>query len=154
MPIGLALRSAKKPVTAVLTVVIIPGSPESSPDTTENTLKPANAPASVVNIPVRALPIPSPNILVNTPFNVPKSSLGSCFKIFPIIGARLFTRKVFVDPSKASRAGWISSPKANFPSTFCADAFIAWNEPVKVDAASFAVVPVISKFSWIAWIAW
>ena len=70
--------------------------------------------------------------------------------MFPIIGKKLLKRKVEVVSAKACKDGRIFSPKANFPSTFCAAAFIDSNEPLKVDAASFAVVPVISKFSWIA----
>ena len=68
---------------------------------------------------------------------------GNALNIFPIIGKKFPIRKVAVVLAKASNEGLISSPKANFPSTFENEAFIESSDPLNVSADSLAVVPVI-----------
>ena len=78
---------------------------------------------------------------------------GNPTNIFPIIGIKLPNKNVDTVEAKPFNAGFMSCPKDNLPNTFCADAFIAAKDPVKVVAASLAVVPVISNLFWITWIA-
>ena len=110
-------------------------------------------PVTLDNCSYTALPKASPNsseaiLLIPSVNNNPRPE-----NTFPIIGMKLSNRNVLVVSNRACNAGKIFCPKANCPSTFCAAAFMAEKEPLKVEAASFAVVPVISRFSWIAWMA-
>ena len=87
------------------------------------------------------------------PVSTPDSSCGAPLMTFATIGIRFPVRNVNTVSVRASSDGPISSPSARFPSTFVNAAFIEDSDPDNVLAASFAVVPVISRSSCITWIA-
>ncbi|CEX97760.1 Uncharacterised protein [Streptococcus pneumoniae] len=105
IPIGLALITVNRPVTAVLIVVKTAGIPDSNPETVENALNAKNAEPRAVTILPMILPRPSPKIPLKTPFIPPKIRIGICFRIFPIIGIRFPKRNVDVVSIKACSAG-------------------------------------------------
>lgn len=65
--------------------------------------------------------------------------------IFPTIGIRFPTKKVYTVSDNAVNDGPMSFPRARFPNRFLKELFIDAKEPDNVVAASFAVVPVISN---------
>ena len=78
---------------------------------------------------------------------------GSDSRIFWTAGKKLLTKKVTTVSVRALKAGPRSRPSIMFASRFCAAAFIALSDPVKVVAASSAVVPVMPRSVWMTWIA-
>ena len=73
------------------------------------------------------------------------SALGNALRIFHTAGSKFPTRKVVTVCASACNAGPTFCPSASCPSTFLNAAFIDAKEPDIVDAASLAVVPVISS---------
>ena len=91
--------------------------------------------------------VDSPKIAVNPSLMANPSTSGMALTAFFSSGMKFPKTNVLTVSFKASNDGVKSSPRAIFPSTFCAAAFMDANEPVNVEDASFAVVPVMSKFS-------
>ena len=133
------------------------------PVTIAPTISPARASQSVERI-ASTSPMISwvpPTIIWGIPWTSASLSIGirsfnrvgSCPRIFPTMGKRFPMRKVLTDSPSALSEGPISLPSARFPIRFLAADCIAEKEPEKVWAASFAVVPVIPRFSCMACIA-
>ena len=69
------------------------------------------------------------------------------------MGSRLSTRKVCAASASACSGSVRSAPVDQLPITFSAAAFMAAKLPVRVVAASLAVVPVMSISFWMTWMA-
>ena len=89
-------------------------------------------------------------VIMDSPCSI---KAGIPFITFPIIGRKFPTKNVCTVSCKSNKGCCISFPSERFPTRFLAAAFIAIKEPVKVVAASFAVVPVIPNSPCITWIA-
>ena len=83
----------------------------------------------------------------------PYTSCGMPASTLPIMGSRLPCKKVRAVSASACMGAVRSAPVLQSPSTFCAAAFMAAKLPVRVVAASFAVVPVMSRSVCIIWMA-
>ena len=79
-------------------------------------------------------------------------AVGIFLSTFQMAGMRL-PRYVTDDSTRACIAGPTSCPKARLPMRFLAAADIDAKDPDSVVAASFAVVPVIPRLSWITCMA-
>ena len=99
------------------------------------------------------LPIPFPNCEENSfPAALTNVEIapGKALKIFPTIGIKFLNKNVDVVDTNAFNGPCKSRPSDKFPRTLDIAAFIESNDPLKVDAASLEVVPVMSISVWIA----
>ena len=78
---------------------------------------------------------------------------GRADKIFQSAGSRFPTRNVVMVVARPFSAGLRSCPSISAPMTLEAAACMDARLPLNVVAASFAVVPVMPRLSWMTWMA-